>query len=227
MDVSVDAGPAMVALGEVAAWSFDLEHWGECGQGVTEDAALANLARRTGATELRVVDRILAQDREQVFAADLRPATEDQVSATADILRRERERTIELVTRATTEQLEAVNADVVQPHWMRWRTADAIAWHIADTESRHYLQLIGAGERVPASELLRELEESGAWITERLRSMPRAAVERHGSEVWTSVKVLRRLAWHERVESVFLRRRLHAAGVVWSVSTPPPGSSSL
>lgn len=217
MDVAVDAGPAMTALGEVAAWSFDLEHWGECGQGVTEDAALANLARRTGGTELRVVDRIQAHESGQVFAADLRPATEDQILTTADILRRQRARTIELVARATIEQLEAVNADVVQPGWMRWRTASAIAWHIADTESRHYLHLIGAGERAAATELLRELEESGAWIIERLRSMPHAAAERHGSEVWTSVKVLRRLAWHERVESVFLRRRLHAAGVVWSV----------
>ncbi|WP_022881586.1 hypothetical protein [Gryllotalpicola ginsengisoli] len=29
--------------------------------------------------------------------------------------------------------------------------------------------------------------------------------------IWTSVKLLRRLAWHERVELVFLRRRLRAA----------------
>lgn len=213
MDVYVDTGPGMTAVGEVAAWSFDLEHWGECGQGITEETAVANLARRTGNAQQRIVDRISLAMRDEVFEADLRPATDAQVSVTADILRRERRRTMELVARASVDQLEAADEGVAQPVWMRWRTASAIAWHIADTESRHYLRLVGGGERAPVPDLLGELEESGHWIQAQLLSIRRDAVERQGTALWTTVKVLRRLAWHERVESVFLRRRLKATGL--------------
>lgn len=213
MDVFVDAGPAMSALGEVAVWSFDLDHWGECGQGVDEAAALANLARRTGNIQQRIVDRITTARLEQVFTADLLPATDEQIAATSEALRHERALTTALISRASAQQLDAVDDDVAQPSWMRWRTAAAVAWHIADTESRHYMRLLGAGERAAVPDLLVELEQSGAWIQDRLRTIPRSAVMQHRTETWTTVKVLRRLAWHERVESVFLRRRLQAAGM--------------
>lgn len=213
MDVYVDAGPGMSALGEVAAWSFDIAHWGECGQGADEQTAMSNLARRTNHTYLTIIDRIHPMAAAQVFGADMASATEEQVAVTAAIVEVERARTIDLVSRASRGQLMSENNDVQQPAWMRWRTAEAIAWHIADTESRHYVKLLGCGYRPPENELLDELNASANWIQQQLRELPRSAETEVRGETWTTTTLLRRLAWHERVESVFLRRRLQAAGM--------------
>lgn len=207
----IDGGAGMTRVGGVAAWTFETGHWGECGQGDSEFDALANLARRVGTADFHVAERIGTGEARQVFDTDLVPATEEQVTATASILRAERARTIALVESASPAALRMPGADVPQPTWMRWRTAEAIAWHVADTESRHYLGLLGLGSREPLGSLRAELAESAAWVQERLRTMPRDARAEVSGEVWTSVKVLRRLAWHERVESVFLRRRVRAA----------------
>jgi hypothetical protein len=98
---------------------------------------------------------------------------------------------------------------------MAWRTPEAIGWHIAETESRHYLSFLGLGQRARRDELLDELRESGRWVQAQLRAVPRDAIADVNGELWTTTKVLRRLAWHERVEAVFLRRRLTAAGVTF------------
>ena len=57
-----------------------------------------------------------------------------------------------------------------------------------------------------------ELDRSALHIRQVLRSMPLTFRTEHRGEAWTPVKLLRRLAWHERVVFVFLRRRLLTQG---------------
>ena len=82
-----------------------------------------------------------------------------------------------------------------------------LALHIADTESRYYLPVLGLPARPRADGLVTELEESGAHVRRVVSGMApdlASASDDHGS--WTSVKVLRRLAWHERGELDVLAR---------------------
>ncbi len=45
-DVYVESGVGGHIDNATQAWMFDLDHWGTCGQGDDEAAALADLARR-------------------------------------------------------------------------------------------------------------------------------------------------------------------------------------
>ena len=86
------------------------------------------------------------------------------------------------------------------PSWARWHTIRQTLWHLCDTESRYYLPSTGLPTRDPAADLRSELRQSHRHVIGVLTSMPPDLVHREDGEVWTSTKLLRRLAWHERGE---------------------------
>lgn len=223
MRAYVDQHAGMAQDGWSAAWTFDLERWGTCGQGPDGAAALADLATRCGLGAaaaddgaLQVAERV---DRprsgaETVFARDRVPASEEEREATLAILERARARTLELVRGAPPRVLAYRDPDRVLPPYAWWHTVGQVALHIADTESRYYLPLLGLPTRERAGDLVTELEESGAHVRRVVSRMApdlAASSDRHGS--WTSVKVLRRLAWHERGELEVLDRLVAHASV--------------
>jgi hypothetical protein len=221
MKAYVDQHAGMAEDGWSAAWTFDLDRWGTCGQGPDDDAALADLAARCGlgadapdARTLQVAERV---DRpktgdETVFERDRVPASEAERAATLAILDRMRARTLALVRDAPAGVLSYRDPDRVLPPYAWWQTVGQLALHIADTESRYYLPLLGLPTRERANDLVTELEESGAHVRRVVSRMApdlASASDQHGS--WTSVKVLRRLAWHERGELEVLERLVEAA----------------
>jgi hypothetical protein len=77
-----------------------------------------------------------------------------------------------------------------------------MAWHVADTESRYYLPRLGLPSRPREADLLPELQRSAAHVHAAVRRVAPALLRRSDGEVWTTTKLLRRLAWHERGELV-------------------------
>lgn len=212
LKVYIDAGDGMASRGEVAIWGFDLDVWGECAQAADETAALQKYAARVGRDDLAVTERIVGP--RQVFDRDFVPATDDEIDATIRILRQQRVVTVDLIQRADAAgALDADDPSVVQPAWMPWRTPRAIARHLVEDASSGYLKRLGLPTRTAIEDLTEDLKASAAHMEKVLREMPHDLVSEYKGEVWTSVKLLRRQAWHERVEQVFLRRRLRAAGV--------------
>lgn len=208
MYVVVDASDTMARLGEVAVWSFDLEAWGECAQASTETEALTRFARRAGVSlqDLETSERISGPDG--IFSEDTLPATENQVSRTIRILEAQRRETLALLDASTDAELDAEDQTVAQPAWMPWRTPRTILRHIADTEARAYPRWCGLPQLEPVDDLREELSRSTQHIREVILEMPRSFRTTHRHETWTPVKLLRRLAYHERIELVFLRRSL-------------------
>lgn len=215
VDAYVESDVGMFADHAVAAWTFDLALWGTCGQGLTEHDALRALANEVGLQgpeALRVVERIEGDER--AFARDLSPATQEERSRTAEILRESRAETIELVARSSPAFLDWDDPDRILPSWADWRTLRQMAWHIADTESRYYLTGVGLPFRPRAEDLSQELRASLECVLGAVRGMPAALLRRDKDAVWTTTKVLRRLAWHERGELVVMRemeRKAHRA----------------
>ena len=213
LKVYVDAADGMAGPGEVAVWSFDLETWGECTQASSEAVALEKFARRVGRSGLLVEERITGPD--QVFDRDRRPASDGEIDATLHKLATQRAATIDLVTRAAAAgALDVDDASVVQPAWMPWRTPRAIAEHLIADATGAYLKRLSLPTMSPRGDLLDDLVTSGQHLQRVIAAMPRDRITEYRGEVWTSVKFLRRQAWHEGVEQVFLRRRLRAAGVI-------------
>ncbi len=163
----VEADAGMATDGATAAWTFDVDLWGRCGQGMDEPTALAALVAEVG--------------------ADVRPI-------------------VVVVTSCSPEVLDYDDAARVLPSWARWRTLRQMAWHLADTESRYYLPCLGLPYREPEPDLLAELAASAEHVRAWVRRMDADLVCRHRHETWTTAKVLRRLAWHERSELVTMHR---------------------
>ncbi|MBE1875439.1 DinB family protein [Myceligenerans pegani] len=205
MRVYLDQRAGMAEDGWSAAWTFDLPYWGTCGQGPDDDAALADLATRCGldADVFEVAERVdrATTGDETVFDRDRVPASEAERAATLSILERSRARTLELIRAAGPHVMEYRDPDRTLPAYASWHTVGQLAWHIADTESRYYLPLLGLPPRPRAEDLVTELEESGAYVRRVVSGMdPDLTAEWDAHGAWTSVKVLRRLAWHERGE---------------------------
>jgi hypothetical protein len=197
--VYLESGVAMASDDGTAAWVFDLDLWGRCGQGDTTDQALAALlASLPEPVTLTVAERIHGDER--AFERDLLPASAEEIAVTAAILDRTRAQTIHLVRSLPREVLDADDPARRLPRFARWRTIRQIAWHIADTESRYYLPCLGLPSRPRAANLLGELEQSARHVSDTLAALPPDLVRRDGGTVWTSVKLLRRLAWHEAGE---------------------------
>lgn len=208
MDIVVDASTPLVRLRQVSIWSFDLPAWGECTQAATEKEARSLFARRVGVADAELEVREKITGREGVFAEDLLPADDDQIARTLEILDAQRAETFSLLAAADDKALDMRDGSVKQPAWMPWRTPRKILRHIADTESRTYPLWCGLPQMEPVEDLHDELERSARHIREVIATMPRTFRSSHDGGIWTPVKLLRRLAWHERVELVFLRRRL-------------------
>lgn len=195
----VENGVAMAYDRGSAAWTFELDWWGVCGQGPTEEAALAELRTRVG-EELVVAERI--EGDELVFARDRLPCTEAERQRTLVILADARAGTIGLVRACSDAVLDWDDSERELPTYARWRTLRQLAWHVVDAESRYYLPSTGFGYREPLPDLLDELEASGEHVRATLAAMPADAAAGQG---WTAVKLLRRLAWHERGELDVMR----------------------
>lgn len=195
------------------AWLFDLDYWGRCGQGHDEASALAALrATPVEPAALRVVERISGDER--AFQRDRQPATPAEVTRTLAILHRERGQTLGLIASASIAELDWDDPERVLPPWALWRTLSQMAWHIADTESRYYLPQLGLPALPRGTNLREELRQSHDYVREILTQIgPDLYRITATGEVWTTVKVLRRLAWHERSELITMRRLLKQARI--------------
>lgn len=196
-----------------AAWAFDLDLWGRCGQGPDEDSALAALSIDIGHQVLPVVAEHITGD-EQAFQRDLQPATDPERAVTLAILSAARQETLTLVTSSPPEVLDFDEPTRALPAWAGWRTLRQMAWHLADTESRYYLPSLGVPIRPAESDLITELSASARHVQAVVSAMPADLIHRAGGEVWTTTKVLRRLAWHERSELVTMRQLAGRAGAI-------------
>jgi len=155
---------------------------------------------------VRVTERLTGRDF--VFQEDLAPTTDAQITRTLQILDEQRARTLALLDSASDDDLDRRDDAVRQPSWMSWRTPRGILHHIADTEARAYPRWCGLPQLGQVDGLRAELEASADHIKRIIKEMPRSFTTEHRGETWTSVKLLRRLAWHERIELIFLARRL-------------------
>jgi hypothetical protein len=101
---------------------------------------------------------------------------------------------------AGPELLDFDNPARALPSWARWRTLGAMFWHVTDTECRYYFPGLDLPSRPRAGDLDTELDACAAHVRAAVLEMPDDLVHRRRDEEWTSTKVLRRLAWHERGE---------------------------
>jgi hypothetical protein len=197
--VYVERGVALATDSGVAAWSYEPELWGCCGQGPDEASALAGLSRGP----VIVAERVDGDER--AFTPDLLPATPPQRDATLEILARARAETIALIGSTPDELLDRDDPDRTLPSFAGWRTLRQMAWHLADTESRYYLPSLGLPGRPRLPDLLDELVESAEHVRRTLGTAAPDLTRSDGSCVWTTVKLLRRLAWHEPAELTPMR----------------------
>lgn len=194
-EVFIESGVRMAYDVGAAVWSFDPALWGSCIQARTIEDALHAFERRHGPAV--VVEQI--EGDEQCFQRDRLPASDLEVGLTLKILTSQRRRTIRLFEGLPDALLDCDDPARQLPAWAHWGTIRANLWHIADTESRYYLPSLGLPSRERANDLGTELRASAAHVHVIVSRMPRDLVN-EGTEVWTSTKLLRRLAWHEAGE---------------------------
>jgi hypothetical protein len=200
----------MAADRAVAAWAFELDLWGRCGQGIDEDSAVRALCHDLGPDiESIVVERISGD--EQAFVRDLQPARDAEREVTLAVLVAVRDETLALVTSSGPAVLDFDDPTRTLPAWARWRTLRQMAWHLADTESRYYLPALGLPGRSAEPDLITELTASARHVRTVVSTMPATLIRRTPSEMWTTTKVLRRLAWHERSELITMHHIAHRA----------------
>lgn len=130
---------------------------------------------------------------------------------TVTILEETRRRMVDLLRSCTEAELDWDDPDRTLPRFATWRTLRQMAWHIADAESRYYLPATGLPAKPRAEDLLEELEQSAQHVSAQLRAVPPDLVVEDDGETWTTVKLLRRLAWHERAELAVMRSILQQA----------------
>ncbi|ACQ78756.1 hypothetical protein Bcav_0493 [Beutenbergia cavernae DSM 12333] len=207
--VYVDPSAGMAHDGWASATTFDLAAWGVVGQGPDDGAALADLSRRlTDAgvvVDPAVVERLepAPTGTERLFGPELLPATPEQRVATQAVLDDVRPRTLALLDSLGEAELDREDPERDLPAWAAWRTLRAMFWHIADCETRYYLACLGIPAPPRLQDLRAELVASAAAVREAVATMPADLVVDVGAEGrWSTVKVLRRLAWHERDELV-------------------------
>lgn len=224
----------------VQVWTFEVDLWGLCGQGLTEQEAidalrgpawrsLRSFLHRHGEDCPPVADSSVAErvhGDERAFDRDRVPAREDELERTLQILEWARAELVHLLEDATDAELDYDDPERHLPAWATWRTPRQMAWHIVDTESRYYLPALGIEPPPRADDLWEELERSTAHVRRVLPTLPPDLSAEHSDQVWTTTKVLRRLAWHERGELDVMRELLDRARADGGTSrvpeTPPP-----
>ena len=209
----------------VVAWTFDVTAWGWCGQGEDEPSALADLATAVGVnlSDLSVVERIYGDER--AFERDHQPATQAERAAALAAVTEARAGTRALLAACHTcgpELLDFDNPARVLPSWARWRTLRSMFWHIADTECRYYFPRLGLASRPRADDLATELDACAAHVRATVVDMPVGLVHHHRDEEWTSTKMLRRLAWHERGELKAMRELAVTNAALLGLRFQPP-----
>jgi hypothetical protein len=201
------------------AWVYDDRWWGLCGQGTDESTALVDLTGRAagsydhflarhglGTTPLdepQVVERVHGD--ELTFQRDHEPATDGELERTQLLLRLARGELVALIEGCSDTELDWDDPERTMPSWARWRTLRQMAVHIADTESRYYLAALGVDPPERCADVLEELRRSRAHVMAVLPRLERDLAIESGGERWTTRKVLRRLAWHERSELDVMR----------------------
>lgn len=196
-EIWVESGVGMAHDAGAAAWSFDPDLWGTCVQGETVDYAVAAFESLYG--RAHVAQHVHGD--ELAFERDLVPASDTELAATLDLLGRARSHTLAVLA-LPDDVLDWDDGQRSLPRFASWRTIRQTLWHIADTESRYYLPSCGLPSRPRRVDLAEELTASAAHVRHVLGSMGRDLVARAGGTVWTSTKLLRRLAWHEPGEMV-------------------------
>lgn len=217
MRVYVHTGTGAYRADAVVAWTFHLPHWGMAGQGRDEHAALSALEVAAGEPmdSFTVVERVHGDER--FFVRDREPASPEEFAFTRRLLDDARAETIRLVAAAGDAELDWSDPARRLPSWARWHTARQLAWHIADTESRYYLPSLGVAAKPRAAGLLDELRQSHTHVQAALVALEPDLVAVNGEQEWSTVKLLRRLAWHEPGELIVLRRLLTRAR--WALQT--------
>lgn len=214
LPVCVESGVGAHVDDATLAWAHDVRWWGLCGQGVDEGTAMVDLTGRAADSYARflsrhslpfppldhseIVERIHGD--EQAFARDRQPATDAELEATTTILDRARRDLSDLVHDCSDAELDFDDPQRELPAWATWRTLRQMAWHVVDTESRYYLAVLGFDPTKRAANLPEELQRSHEHVLTVLRSIDPGHRVRRGEQRWTTRKVLRRLAWHERAE---------------------------
>jgi hypothetical protein len=204
VEAYVESGVGGHADNSVQAWVYDIASWGICGQGLDESEALDGLSRQVHSRNFRVTERISGD--EQTFSRDERLASADERHATLNILRAARGETCRLVASLSDAELDFIDPERTLPDWATWTSLRQMAWHLADTESRYYLAQLGVAPPPRRPTLLAELESSHEHVVGAVATVAGDLSTRPGRERWTTTKVLRRLAWHERSELVTMRR---------------------
>jgi hypothetical protein len=219
-EVCVESGVGAHVDDATVAWVHDVRWWGLCGQGTDERTALADLTGPALAAYDRFLDRhglpgpplpaVEVVERrhgdELTFDRDERPATDDELDRTVAVLRAARRAVLSLVGEASEAELDWEDPERELPAWAGWRTLRGMAWHLADTESRYYLVAVGVEPAARAANLDDELARSHEHVIGALADLPRDLVVEVGEERWSTRKVLRRLAWHERAELAVMER---------------------
>lgn len=212
--VFIENGVAMRYDAGSTVWSFDGDLWGRCVQDETEPRALARFEELYGPCS--VMERIEGDERS--FARDRVPATDAQRRWTRKILSGQHDRAIRLLRAIPVRALDFDDPDQQIASYATWRTPRLVFWHIADTESRYYIPRCGLPDRDRLPDLEQELMASHAYAMQTIDSIGAEANLTTGHEEWTSVKLFRRLAYHERVELDIIEAMVSAWSEVPSVS---------
>jgi hypothetical protein len=221
-DIHVEVGVGAHIDDATVAWTFDIAHWGLCGQGTDEQSAVEHLAGPAHAAYRgflerhgescpepvrgEVVERVVGD--EQAFQRDREPATDAELERTVQIHAWARADLLALLADATEAELDHDDPARIMPVWAPWRTIRQTARHIADTESRYYLAMLGVPPPERDDDLSADLDRSAAHVHRVLPTLPRDLVRTARGEVWTTRKALRRLACHERGEVDAMRALL-------------------
>lgn len=189
------------------AWTFDLGFWGTSRSAETPAGAIAMLQRATGAPTMELEEQV--HDFDPSFARDLEPATPGERATTMEILERARARTLQLVESAEWWQLSRPSDEIEGVDSQGYASAGELAFAFAEAESRRFLPALGFEPRDALPDLLDELEASHRHVMKSVASLPDVliAITPEGGE-WTSVKLLRVLAWHERAHLSLLEALL-------------------
>lgn len=215
MDLFVETGVDGHTDDAVQAWTFDIRTWGLCGQGVSVEEAIEDLTTSgwdamrafldrhetpgpSPPEDVHVAERIHGD--EQAFRRDLRAATDAELERTLQIHGWARADLIHFVHSTTEDELDWQDPERQLPDWATWQTLRDMTWHILDCESRYYLPRLGVEPLRRSADLATELDRSARQVRRTLPRLARDVCTRFGGEVWTTTKVLRRLAWHERSE---------------------------
>jgi hypothetical protein len=176
------------------------------------------------------IERLSVAERldgdELAFVRDKSASTSEELSRTLQLLAWARQDLVKALKGATEDELDWVDPTRSLPRWAWWRSARQMAWHIAITESVYYLSRLGVRPPEPFAsltaplpapntpDLLDLLDRSGAHVRRELPELPLDLSCEHDAEIWTTTKVLRRLAWHERSENEIVDQLLTSARAV-------------